>query len=90
MENDLGRERASAEELAYALMKTIADAKNRHFGREPVEGWQRADRKYLLDLYAECLEATKGRRPQSAEMPGRPSLITAPPPPRVEESWIGR
>jgi hypothetical protein len=50
----------SAEEVAYKLMYVVAWAENKD-----LDGWGKADRKWILDTYAECLLAVKnpGARP---------------------------
>lgn len=50
----------SPEEVAYKLMKDISNVERRPlFNTEKV---QPADRAWILDTYAECLEAVRGYR----------------------------
>jgi hypothetical protein len=44
----------SPEEVAYKLLYLVAWGENRD-----LEGWGKADRKWLLDTYAECLLAVR-------------------------------
>lgn len=46
----------SPEQVAYKLMIDLRSIENRY------PEHQQADRKWLLDTYAECLEAVKGHR----------------------------
>ena len=47
-----------AEKVAYDLLLAIAEAENK---KQP-SGWTSTERKWILDTYAECLEAVRGRR----------------------------
>lgn len=47
-----------AEKVAYDLLMAIAEAEN----KRSVRGWTGIDRGWILDTYAECLEAVRGRR----------------------------
>lgn len=47
------------EQVAYMLMCDVMGAENRVAALNPREGYQAADRKYLLDTYAECLLAVR-------------------------------
>ncbi len=52
----------SPEEVAYKLPQDIMDSEQRT--KHPkLKEKTLADRKWLLDTYAECLNATKGHRP---------------------------
>lgn len=52
----------SPEHVAYKLMERIAvlERKSIHNSIPETAGWSGADRKWLLDTYAECLHAAKG------------------------------
>ena len=52
----------SPEEVAYKLYRIVGDfeGKTTSFGQSKSGGG--ADRKYVLDLYAECLKAVRGHR----------------------------
>ena len=52
----------SREQIAYKLMKDIANAEAMVFHKDPGQGYQSANRKWILDTYVECLEAVKGIR----------------------------
>ncbi|MCK1306454.1 MULTISPECIES: hypothetical protein [unclassified Bradyrhizobium] len=54
----------SPEKVAYVLMERIAqiERKSLHDPNPSTSGWTGADRKWLLDTYAECLNAAKGFR----------------------------
>lgn len=52
----------SPEYVADRLMKDIAATENRSLSRNPSAGMQAADRAWVLDTYAECLEAVNGYR----------------------------
>lgn len=56
-------EGGTAEAVAYTLVQNVMNMERRSFKSDPAPGWQPADRKYLLDLYAECLQAASGKRP---------------------------
>lgn len=50
----------SAAEVAYSLLIQVAEAEGKRFVSG---GWtEGADRKYILDTYAECLKATRAQR----------------------------
>lgn len=49
----------SQAEIAYTLLLRVAEVEGKFTGSYFNEG---ADRKYLLDTYAECLNATWGNR----------------------------
>lgn len=49
----------SAAEIAYTLLVQVADVEGKWTGNSFRDS---ADRKYLLDTYAECLKAASGRR----------------------------
>lgn len=50
----------SPEEVAYRLMKTIASNEGKTIN--PMGNNISADRKWILDTYAECLDAVRGSR----------------------------
>lgn len=53
----------SPEQVAYKLMGHIADVERKSIHQsQPTGGWTAADRKWILDTYAECLQAAKGYR----------------------------
>lgn len=60
----------SPEKVAYDLMMNIAGAENRRVAGSKagnsIGGQTPADRKWILDTYAECLAAVRGERPASS------------------------
>jgi len=52
----------SPEGAALKLLDTIAACENRVFHTDPSPEQQSADRAWVLDTYAECLQATHARR----------------------------
>lgn len=54
----------SPEQVAYRLLERVAglERKSIHGSSDLSSGWTAADRKWLLDTYAECLTAAKGFR----------------------------
>lgn len=52
---------ASAEQIAYLLLRNVAHVERKQIEKNGVG--EMADRKYVLDAYAECLMAV--RRPNS-------------------------
>ncbi len=52
----------SPEQVAYKLLVHIAATEDYWLRQHPVRGEKQPDRKWLLDTYAECLEATRGHR----------------------------
>jgi hypothetical protein len=52
----------SPEQVAYKLLKDVANAEGRPFTKEGGSGKTAADRAYILDTYTQCLEAVHGRR----------------------------
>lgn len=56
------------EEVAYKLLLQIARSENKG---APNDRLQDADRKWILDTYAECLEAVKGKRSANKTTSGR-------------------
>ena len=52
----------SPENVAYTLMRDIAIVERKSFSPLPGEGFTSVDRRWILDTYAECLQATKGVR----------------------------
>lgn len=56
---DAYRQAKTAKQVAYVLMKLIARNEGRSLDRStPIERYTPSDRKYILDLYADCLEGT--------------------------------
>ncbi|MGL4966141.1 MAG: hypothetical protein ACRC67_33280 [Inquilinus sp.] len=53
---------SSAEEVAYRLLERIATIEKKNFSGGWDTGETVPDRKWILDTYAECLEAAKGNR----------------------------
>jgi hypothetical protein len=49
----------SPEQVAYRLMHEIAAIEAKSFSRTPGPGYQSADRKWILETYAECLNAVR-------------------------------
>jgi hypothetical protein len=52
----------SLEHVARQLLHEVMTAERKTTGKGGADGWTQADRKYLLDTYAECLRATRGLR----------------------------
>ncbi len=52
----------SPEHVAYRLLQQVMNIERMSPTQDPAQGWRPADRKWLLDTYAECLQATKGFR----------------------------
>jgi hypothetical protein len=52
----------SQEKIAHTLLHEIMRTEGRVSYKPQSSGDQQADRKYLLDTYAECIEAVKGFR----------------------------
>ncbi len=52
----------SPEYVAYRLLQNVAAVERKVFHSSPGERNEIADRKWILDTYAECLYATKGGR----------------------------
>jgi hypothetical protein len=62
----------SVEEVAYKLMYLVAWGEN-----IDLEGWAKADRKWILDTYAECLLTVKdpvARMAARGPAPAKPNL----------------
>ena len=53
----------SPQYIAYRLMHEIATVEGKSFQRNPGGGYQQADRAWILNTYAECVEAALGGRP---------------------------
>lgn len=53
--------------IALELLRIVAVVEGKPLAGIATEGETRPDRKWVLDAYAECLEAAQGRRQQ----PGR-------------------
>ena len=53
----------SPQRIAYVLLGHIRDVEGRIFHRSSERG-ETADRKWILDTYAECLDAVTGQRPR--------------------------
>ena len=49
----------SPEQVAYRLLHEIAAVEAKSFSRTPSTSYQSADRKWILDTYAECLNAVR-------------------------------
>ena len=52
----------SPEHIAHRLMHEIAIVEGKSFQRSPGQGFEKADRKWILDTFAECLRAAHGNR----------------------------
>jgi hypothetical protein len=50
----------SPEQVAFRLMKEIADVEGKVFHTSPGNGRQAADRRWILSTYRECLMTVKG------------------------------
>jgi hypothetical protein len=53
----------SPEHIAYLLLRAIASNEGKELASSPVSGAASADKKWILDTYAECLVAV--RKPES-------------------------
>jgi hypothetical protein len=54
----------SPEQVAYKLMQDVMQAEKRsHASDGGNNGWQRADRAYMLSTYYECLRTVQGVKP---------------------------
>jgi hypothetical protein len=62
--SDANHGAGTPEAIAYALMQNVMQAEERELHLPPGE---RADRAYLLDLYAECVKAARGLRIESEQ-----------------------
>ena len=49
----------SPEQVAYKLFRDIATIEKRSLSGNSSQGWTAADRKYVLDTYAECLNTVQ-------------------------------
>jgi hypothetical protein len=49
----------TAESVAFRLMLLVADLESRTLHGNPAKDRVNADRKWILDTYAECLQAVK-------------------------------
>jgi len=49
----------SPERIAYLLMRDIAIVERKVFNNHPADGAAKADRKWILDTYAECIRAIR-------------------------------
>ena len=63
----LNIQESSAEKIALELFELIASAERKtklhsYEDSQLRSGWQTFDRKYVLDTYAECLDAVRGAR----------------------------
>lgn len=52
----------SPEKIAYVLLQHIMNVEQKSFSNDPSRGYSTADRKYILDTYAEALTAVRGHR----------------------------
>jgi len=52
----------AAEIVAYKLLQHVASVERRSFFHNPGEGSAMADRRWILDTYAECLSVVKNSR----------------------------
>lgn len=56
----------SPEQVALKLLEMVARVEQRSMSGADQSslkgGWQKADRKWIMDTYSECLEAVKGYR----------------------------
>jgi hypothetical protein len=57
----------SPEHIAYRLLERIAALEGKSFRGSPQQGRVKADRAWVLDTYAECLETVRGLRSHRAE-----------------------
>ena len=58
----------SPEQVAFKLLEAIAkvEMKSISMAKDLAPGWTKADRKWILETYAECLDAVRVREPISA------------------------
>jgi hypothetical protein len=52
----------SPEHIAYRLLEHVASVERKSFFANAAERFEPATRDWILDTYAECLEATKNAR----------------------------
>jgi hypothetical protein len=52
----------SPEQVAYKLLENVASVERKSFHKTENRDWTVADRNWILDTYAECLQASKGKR----------------------------
>ena len=52
----------SPERVAYMLLQHVIGIERTTPAADPAPGWRSADRKWLLDTFAECLDAVRGKR----------------------------
>lgn len=58
----------SPEQVAYKLMRDVANVEGKAFHKNPTGGNTAADREWILNAYADCLRAVHGHRPE--QIPG--------------------
>lgn len=63
----------TAEAVAYALMREIAAAEGVRLGADPAAG-RPADRKWILETFAECLRCVRSETAKAAPTHGRSSF----------------
>ena len=51
-----------SEEVAYKLMRHVAVAERKSLHTNITPGWAQANRKWILDTYAECIQLVRGQR----------------------------
>lgn len=53
----------SPEQVAYKLLEAIAKVEmiSLSGSKDPAPGWKKADRKWILDTYKECLATVKNK-----------------------------
>ena len=49
----------SPEQVAYRLLGHVMNSERMSFNQNPSEGYKNANRKYILDTYAECLKTVR-------------------------------
>jgi hypothetical protein len=59
MSDKLTVENSAAEKVAYDLFQHIANVEGMAFVRSAGNGWKSADRKWILDTYAQCISAVR-------------------------------
>ena len=59
----------SPERVAYMLLQHMMGCERMTPAADPAHGWKTASRAWLLDTYAECLQAVKGERPSRERIP---------------------
>jgi hypothetical protein len=59
-------EQNTPEKIALDLLRMLAHMERRALHADPPDGWQAADREWLLRTFAECLVAVRGEAGQGS------------------------